>query len=1028
MSPVSLRCFVIALLLAVTLGSAGCPSPIDPGGGGCGVDQPCAQGLACQEGACIARCEARGDCDNGVCEINTGLCVDCLNPEDCGDGLVCNAFTNRCVVPVLGCTSDDECGGLRCDTVKGSCVECLSEGDCDAGALCDFITATCVTQQSCVTDGDCTASVCDPVTRACVECFNPAHCASGVCDAVTSTCVVGCVDDDVTEPNDGADATTIADGGAHEGAICPGDIDEFVIAAAGSLSALVTVDGSAALQVKLFNAGGTLLATSTPTADGALLSAAGLAAANYHLVVSGASATESADYLLSVDVEQPLVCAQLDAEPNNATAQATSIAADNALHAGAICGADTDLFRIITSAGEDVEAAAIAGDGAGTLSVAILNAGGSVVATGNPATLADVTAGTFFVRVTASGGDVSYSLRVNATDAPPACNQNDAEPNDLDAQALSLTPGATSSGTICPGDVDKHRFAASQLDDVTVTVTGTGLSARLIRANDGAQVASGLTMNLTDVAGGGYRVVVEGSSAANQGSYTVRVALTAEPVPDVCDEGTIEPDARTDARSLALDGTPQTGRICAQDTDFFTFTLPFASTVTVHARFLDSAGDLDMRLTDSAGAIIDTSLGVTDDEIIVQALPAGTYGVEMFGFLSAANSYTMEATLQGCTPDDAFESNNTVALATPIGGAAVSAARCPGDDDFFLIRLESGDAMTATLAGTGLTVSLLSSTSGAVLANDSANGANRRIQVSGLPAGRYALRVTGSSADRVPYTLTPAITTTPSRCVDDGAHPNDTSATAFALDDEGLLDGSYDVGALVSCAVVDADWFTVPLPGQKQVTVQLSFNPVDDVDIELLEPRGTTGLTRTVARSFATDKQDHVSGVVNAGGTFFLRAVGFESGQTSYGIGIEVSDPPASSCVDDRFDTWKATTSGAGADIAFSNNLPANAVTLSSGESFPAMRVCPSNPDWLKINAAIGQKVVVHVDYAHALNRDIDVRLYGPANQTTPVASSVGTDGTEDISFTATAAGDHFIEVFGFQTGENLYDVRVALE
>ena len=92
------------------------------------------------------------------------------------------------------------------------------------------------------------------------------------------------------------------------------------------------------------------------------------------------------------------------------------------------------------------------------------------------------------------------------------------------------------------------------------------------------------------------------------------------------------------------------------------------------------------------------------------------------------------------------------------------------------------------------------------------------------------------------------------------------------------------------------------------------------------------------------------------------------------------------------------------------------------------MRVCPSDADWLKINAAVGQKVVVHVEYAHAFGRDIDVRLFGPANQTTPVASSVGTDGTEDISFTATAAGDHFIEIFGFQSGENVYSVDVSLQ
>lgn len=1029
---------LVAFVAFVALSMSGCPSEVNPDGGGCGPDQECADGLACQDGACIARCDDGGDCQRGACDLASGLCVDCLRTEDCGDGLVCNDFTNRCVEPVLGCTSDGECDGLRCDTIKGACVECLSEGDCEGGALCDFITQACVLQQSCVTDGDCTDSVCDPVGRTCVECYNPAHCASGVCDSLSLTCVAGCEDDDATEPNGGAAAATLAPGGAHEGGICPGDVDEFVVqvGTAGGFDATVavtlTVDGGAALQVRLLNAGGSLVAGSTPAGSGATIDAAGVAPGAYRLVVSAVNDGDAGDYLLAVEVDIPVVCEQLDDEPNDSTANAPTIAADNALHPGSICGADTDLFEFNATAGEDIEAAVIAGDGAGTVALAILSSTGSVLVTGNPATLEDVAAaGTFYLRVTATGGDATYSVRVNATDAPPVCNQTDAEPNDLDAQALSLTPGSARAGTICPGDVDQHRFAATALDDATVTISGgAGLSARLVRAADGVQVATGLFMNVADLDAGGYRVVVQGANASTQATYSVNVQLAAEPVPDVCDEGDIEPDARTVARDLALDGTPQAGRICASDTDFFTFTLPFASTVTIHARFVDAAGDLDMRLTDSAGGLIATSAGVTDDEIIVRNLAAGTYGVEMFGFLGALNTYTMEATLQGCTPDDGFEVNNTFSQATPVAGSLVSAARCPGDDDFFLVRLESGDSVIATLAGAGLTMSLLSAVDGTVVVNDSASGANRRIQINGLPAGRYVFRVTGSGADRVAYTLNPSIAADPSRCIDDGAHPNDTSATAFPLDDDGILDGSYDVGALVSCALIDADWFSIALPGQKQITLQMSFNaPSSDVDIELLEPRAATGLTRTIARSVATDKQDRVSGMINAGGTYLVRAIGFDDLPTPYGIGIEVSDPPASSCVDDKFDTWSATQTGAAtADRTFTNDLPTNAVTVSSGESFNALRVCPSNADWLKVNAAVGQRVIVHVDYTHAAGRDIDVRLYGPANQTTPVASSIGTDGTEDITFTATAAGDHFVEVFGFQNGENVYDLDLTVE
>jgi Cys-rich repeat protein len=1017
---------VFATLVIGTL-TSGCPGTVSPGGGACSDEQECAAGLVCQDEVCVARCR-EGSCERGICETSSGACVECLDTTDCPGGFVCNGFANRCVQPLTGCTSDDDCGGQRCDTLKGSCVQCLRDGDCPLGEVCDLLSNTCGLEKACVTDGDCTDTVCHPQTRICVECFNNAHCGSGTCNLPTSTCVSGCSDDDPTEPNDGENAAVIESGGAHEGTICPGDVDELVIVAEGTLTATLTIDGAAGLQLRLLSGGGTLIATGTPAGAGLTLTASSLAAGAYRLVVNGATSTSSGDYLLTVQVTPPAGCVQLDPEPNDVLGQATVIVADNSLRSGAICGNDTDLWRFTAASGEDIEATAVPGDGAGALQLSILDAAGNVVTSGNPATVQDVSAGTFFVRVTATGGDVTYSLRVQATAGPPACNQTDAEPNDADAQALALSPGTPASGTICPGDVDQFRFAAAALDDVAITVTGAGLQARLIRAADGVQLASGLTMNVANLQAGGYRIVVQGATAQSQSSYTIQVQLTPEPVADPCLEGGLEPDSRAAPRQLALDGTPLAGRICANDTDFFRFTLPFRSTVTVRARFTHASGDLDLRLVDSGGATLASSAGVTNDEIIVRTLEAGTYGAEIFGFLGAVNTYTIEATLQGCVPDDGFEDNNDISRATPIGSAIVSAARCPGDDDFFLIRLEAGDVLDASLAGAGLTMSLVSSTNGALLASDAPNGANRRLQASGLPAGRYGIRITGSGADRVPYSLTPTITPTPARCVDDGATPNETAAAAFALSDLGLQDGSYEVGRLVMCRFLDQDWFRIPLPGQKKVAVQLAFDPSRDVDLELLEPRGSTGLTRSLARSFAATAQDRVEGVLNAGGNYLIKAIGFDDTLTRYGIGIELSDPPPSSCVDDRFDTFTATLTSTTTE-SFNNDAATRAVELSSGESLPRLRVCPGNDDWYKINANAGQRIVIRVDYAHAAGRDIDVRLFNSQSQTEPdqVAQSVGTSGTENISFTVVSSGTHFIKVFGFQNGENVYDLTVSV-
>jgi hypothetical protein len=1045
---------VLLLVLAAACGPATVTPPTQ---GACSSVEPCADGLVCADGNCVEPC-TEGSCTSAtstLCNTASGVCVECLGNDDCGAGRVCNTFTGLCGAAVVGCASDDDCDpGTYCDAPKGACVACLIDAHCGPDATCDVIAQACTVVQGCVTDDDCDGQVCNPEDNTCVECFDGAQCASGQCDTVARLCVAGCSDDDATEPNEGQTAVALSSGGEHGGRICPGDVDEFVFDAAGDVDVAVASDGGA-LLVTLLSAAGQSLGSG---ADG--VSATGLPQGRYRVVVGGVDEGVTADYVVRLTVTPPRVCAELDAEPNDTSGTALLMPTDGSLRSGRICPGNVDVWRVVANAGDDVTITLGAGDGDDAPVLQVLSSTGAVLASGGveaAVVVEDVAAGALFVRVSAGGGEVGYTLRATTSAAPPACVQSDAEPNDLPAQAASLTPGLAVDGQICAGDVDQWIFSASALEDAVVTLTGSGVRARVFDG-DGAVVGEGAgTIAMADLPAGSYRVEVRGQLQSTEGAYGVVVALTAEPTADPCSEGGLEPDSAAQPRTLLTDGAVQSGRICngavtgiGNDVDFFGLTVAGATRkVGISVRFVHATGDVDVRLKDATGALVTTSAGLSDEEFIVADLAPGSYVVEVYGFLGAQNDYSVAASLVTCGDDD-FEQNDSAFTAVPVSGRSLQAVRCPGDDDFWAIRLEAGDALDARLAASGLTMSLVSSTGTLQQADVDDGAGGRRLQVSGLPAGRYAVRVTGGGAAQAAYTLTPSITPTPARCVDDGAEPNNGSTDAFVVDSAGLADGSYALSTLTMCdGVGSTDTFFVDVPAGRTVRVALDHATTSDLDVEVLERRGTSALFRPLAQGDAfTGVLDEVGGVMSVGGRLLVRVTEFgtqPAAGLAYGLGIEVGSAPNAACVDDRFDTWTGTKSDSGGanprTIRFTNDDDTDAdndpltevvpVPLSPPETLPSLRICPGNKDFFGVGLTQGQRLVVDVDYAHAVGRDIDLRVWGPdGNAGTKLTCSTtdceGTDGTERFEGTAAVAGTHYIEVYGFGSGENVYELRVT--
>ncbi len=100
----------------------------------CRDDSNCGDGMTCKGGRCEpkAECSTDTDCtDNKVCR--SGKCqIECEQDGDCGVGLKCQ--NNRCI-DKLACNSDADCaGGMTC--ISGRCGEAIAA----SRSMCDYPT------------------------------------------------------------------------------------------------------------------------------------------------------------------------------------------------------------------------------------------------------------------------------------------------------------------------------------------------------------------------------------------------------------------------------------------------------------------------------------------------------------------------------------------------------------------------------------------------------------------------------------------------------------------------------------------------------------------------------------------------------------------------------------------------------------------------------------------------------------------------------------------------------------------------
>jgi hypothetical protein len=667
-----------------------CQEPDAP----CAATEFCALGL-CRPRAPLGECSESLECAVGQrCDRVHFFCIPdadcrlagdtCAFPEvACDPTETCDALSGRCV---LGCQNQcepgsDECGGeILCD---GSCrcVQCINNDDCGPGLVCNSRSGQCQSENLCFSDADCVSPlICDPRTAICQvappACLDDFDCAiAEVCDVATGRCVEPegpCIDDRFEEADTPANAeeldllsgeTVLVDSLT----LCPDDDDVYLLALEEGDQLTATIQSGNASNEQLVGSARATLWLYDETAENALrftqappfgsgrITYVAQTSGIVYLRLNALSGQTPYDLLLERDSGTPCQADFFEGPTgNDDPATATPAVPDGVALSGTVCPGDQDLFELTVGAGEALSATLAFDATASDLDVAFVDATGAVLAQDAGADAPEFLrrrfafARTVYVRVRGFGTDTgSYTLTVNH-EPPFVCTPDAAEPDD-DVASATLVPLnlslAAESRTICLEDEDlllapledfERVIVQTIYDDTDLELTIDVLDATTLDVTASSPPATGGAAVSYDATGDEDVLVRVRGEGGAIGAYTLVVTKENQLA---CTPDSSEPNNTVVAAS-ALPAPSDLLTICESDQDFFVIEGIADKKLIIDASFRQAEGDIDLMLLGLDGVqILEVADGTSDGEHLEALLPLdGNYGLRVFSLTSGARA------------------------------------------------------------------------------------------------------------------------------------------------------------------------------------------------------------------------------------------------------------------------------------------------------------------------------------------------------------------------------------------------------